>query len=186
MDGNLERAGTMPAPNNILNLASRSTEKQKRRKHVSPNHRYQNTIIETEEAEMLELLCGPTSPKKRNHLNTFDSDQNQSSAQPTIYDARDLVPVRLGSANDQPVLSTKKQNSKVSAASNPEEVRRKSKLQKTTSRAKSGMKSININLTSKDLPSQGALQSEGSDTPNSNQWAFSVYVRIRPHKNAQK
>ena len=108
MDGNLERAGALVAPNNILNLASRSTEKHKRRKHVSPNHRYQNNLAESEEAEMLELLCGPTSPKKRGHQQTFDSDQNQTMAQPMIYDARDLVPVRLGSANDQAVLSTKK------------------------------------------------------------------------------
>ena len=40
MDHNLERGGGIVTPGNILNLASRSSEKQKRRKHVSPNHRY--------------------------------------------------------------------------------------------------------------------------------------------------
>ena len=161
MDHNLDRGGASAAPNNILNLASRSSEKHGRRKHVSPNHRYQNNVMESEEAEMLELLGGPSSPGKHEQMHAFDNHPKQQHKpaqvdRQMIYDARDLVPVRLGSANDQAILTTKKQSSKLSAASNPDDARRKTKNQKMTSRAKSGLKAININLNPKESPGRGA------------------------------
>ena len=114
-----------------------------------------------EEAEMLELLGGPSSPGKHEQMHAFDNHPKQQHKpaqvdRQMIYDARDLVPVRLGSANDQAILTTKKQSSKLSAASNPDDARRKTKNQKMTSRAKSGLKAININLNPKESPGRGA------------------------------
>lgn len=112
---------------------------QERRKHASPNQRYRNVPTE---ADMLELLAENSAQSNEPGQTRFgEAPREESRALAgATYDPRDLVPVRLGSGYDG-VTAPKKGKYSTSQAEG-----RQAGQGKGTGRARSGMKTINLQL----------------------------------------
>lgn len=111
-----------------------------RRKHASPNQRYQNVPTE---ADMLELLAENSAQSNEHGQTRFgEAPREEGRAWAgAAYDPRDLVPVRLGSGYDG-VATQKKGKYSTSQAEG-----RQAGQAKESGRARSGMKTINVQLT---------------------------------------